>query len=134
MVGKYLLDTDICIYLRSGRSRKAAQKVAALAEGEAAISAMTYGELCYGAEKSVSPAAKDRLARVVERLIVLPMPITAGVRYGALRRRLEVAGETIGGTDHWIAAHALALNLTLVTNNEREFLRIKELKVENWVK
>jgi tRNA(fMet)-specific endonuclease VapC len=134
VVGKYLLDTDICIYLRSGRSRKAAQKFAALAEGEAAISAMTYGELCYGAEKSVSPAAKDRLARVVERLIVLPMPITAGVRYGALRRRLEVAGETIGGNDLWIAAHALALNLTLVTNNEREFLRIKELKVENWVK
>lgn len=134
MAEKYLLDTDICIYLRTGRSRKAAQKFAALSEGEAAISAITYGELCYGAEKSASPAAKDGLARVVERLVVLPMPTLAGTHYGAVRRRLEIGGETIGGNDLWIAAHALALNLTLVTNNEREFRRIPELNVENWVK
>lgn len=134
MAGKYLLDTDICIFLRMGRSRKAAKKFATLSDGEAAISTVTYGELCYGAEKSSSPAAKDGLARVVERLIVLPIPISAGEHYGAVRRKLEIKGESIGGNDLWIAAHALALDLTLVTNNEREFRRIAELKVENWIK
>lgn len=134
MAARYLLDTDICIYLRSGRSRKAAQKFASLSQGEAAISTITYGELCYGAEKSASPTAKDKLARVIERLIVLPMPISAGAHYGAVRRRLEIDGETIVGNDLWIAAHALALKLTLVTNNEREFRRISGLAVENWVK
>lgn len=134
MAGTYLLDTDICIYLRTGRSRKAVQKFASLSRGEAAISTITYGELCYGAEKSASSAAKDGLKRIVERLIVLPIPISAGAHYGAVRRRLEIDGEIIGGNDLWIAAHALALKMTLVTNNEREFRRIPELKVENWAK
>lgn len=134
MAARYLLDTNICIYLRTGRSRKVVQKFASISEGDAAISAITYGELCYGAEKSESPTAKDGLARLVERLIVLPIPVRAAVCYGEIRRKLEINGEGIGGNDLWIAAHAMALDLTLVTNNEREFRRIKELKIENWVK
>ena len=131
---RFLLDTDICIYLRGARTKKLLQKFASLSRGEAAISVVTYGELSFGAHKAASATALELLARLIEQLPVLPMPPDAGARYGAVRQRLEADGEVIGGNDLWIAAHALAADLILVTNNEREFRRIKGLQVENWAK
>lgn len=104
-----------------------------LTPGEAVISVVTYGELRFGVEKSAFSGAVALLNRFVDLVPVLPMPVSAGDHYGAQRKRLEAAGEMIGGNDLWIAAHALADKLTLVTNNEREFRRIDALNIENWI-
>ena len=129
----YLLDTDICIYIRQNNPPKIQARFEKLAVGEAAISVVSYGELAYGAEKSAEPErAKAGLRRLAALLPVLPLTEEAGRVYGAIRARLVEKGELIGPNDLWIAAHAAALGLTLVTNNVGEFSRIKELTVENW--
>jgi tRNA(fMet)-specific endonuclease VapC len=87
----------------------------------------------YGAEKSTQRAAAlEKLQDLVSFLPALPLPETAAQTYGAIRARLEQPGEIIGNNDLWIAAHASAAGLILVTNNEREFSRIPGLKVQNW--
>lgn len=133
MAARYLLDTDICIYIRSNRPAKILTRFEKLSTGEAAISVVTYGELAYGAAKSVQPErAALGLERVIAQLPVLPLPVEAGRTYGLIRAALAPKGWLIGPNDLWIAAHALAQGLVLVTNNEREFRRVKELKIENW--
>ena len=133
MPARYLLDTDICIYIRREQPPKILARFAALKPGDAAISVITYGELAYGVAKS---AAHDKAVTALQRLIavlpVLPMPEVAGQTYGNIRAALAPKGTLIGPNDLWIAAHALASRLTLVTNNEREFRRVKDLKIENW--
>jgi tRNA(fMet)-specific endonuclease VapC len=100
-----------------------------------AISVITIGELAYGAAKS---ADRVRAAKgfewVMRTMPILPLPPKAGDRYGDLLAELERSGSIIGGNDLWIAAHALAEGLILVTNNGREFRRIRGLKIENWVR
>jgi tRNA(fMet)-specific endonuclease VapC len=104
-----------------------------LRPGEAALSVITYGELLYGAAKSEQRLmALQRLRELVEFLPALPLPETAAPAYGEIRSELESKGEVIGNNDLWIAAHALAAGLTLVTNNEREFRRVRGLKIQNW--
>jgi tRNA(fMet)-specific endonuclease VapC len=133
MAARYLLDTDICIYIRSNRPAKILTRFEKLSTGEAAISVVTYGELAYGAAKSAQPErAALGLERVIAQLPVLPLPTEAGRAYGLIRAALAPKGWLIGPNDLWIAAHALAQGLVLVTNNEREFRRVKELKIENW--
>ncbi len=63
----------------------------------------------------------------------LPLPLSAAVHYGTIRNKLKKTGKPIGGNDLWIAAHALAISLTIVTNNTKEFARVPKLKLENWV-
>jgi tRNA(fMet)-specific endonuclease VapC len=105
-----------------------------LKPGEAVLSVITYGELVYGAEKSQTrEQAMRQLAELVGLLPVMALPSLAGECYGAIRAALEAKGEMIGNNDLWIAAHAKAAELTLVTNNEREFRRILGLKIQNWV-
>jgi tRNA(fMet)-specific endonuclease VapC len=136
-MARYLLDTNICIYIRQKRPESVLKRFRKLAVGDAAISVITYGELAYGAERS-SEAARETnrqlLAELVGLLPVLAMPQTAGENYGIVRASLERRGEMIGNNDLWIAAHAKAASLTLVTNNEREFKRVPGLKVENWAR
>jgi tRNA(fMet)-specific endonuclease VapC len=104
-----------------------------LAPGEAAVSVITYGELLYGAEKSAQRrAALERLRELVLLLPALPLPEAAAESYGKIRAELESKGEMIGNNDLWIAAHASAADLTLVTNNEREFRRVRGLRLQNW--
>ena len=92
-----------------------------------------YGELLYGATKSARrTAALERLRELVRLLPALALPESAAETYGAIRAELETKGEMIGNNDLWIAAHALTAGLTLVTNNEREFRRVRGLKVQNW--
>ena len=104
-----------------------------LQPGEAVLSVITYGELLYGIEKKqVGPGPLRQLEELVSLIHVMPLPAEAGPFYGAIRAALSVRGEMIGANDLWIAAHARAMDLTLVTNNEREFKRVAGLKVQNW--
>jgi tRNA(fMet)-specific endonuclease VapC len=135
MAPRYLLDTDICIYIRRERPPKILARFAKLERGEVGISVITYGELAYGAAKSAEPErAASGLQRLIELLPVLPLPEEAGKAYGALRAALATRGDLIGPNDLWIAAHAITSGLVLVTNNEREFKRVKGLRLENWAK
>lgn len=132
-MARFLLDTNICIYIRQKRPPAVLQRFQKLKAGEAALSVITYGELLYGAHKSaMSKAALARLADLITLLPVLDLPDTAAREYGSIRANLEAKGEIIGGNDLWIAAHAKAQDLVLVTNNEREFRRVPGLKVQNW--
>ena len=133
MEPRYLLDTNICIYIRQKRPDEVLRRFRKLRPGEAALSVITYGELLYGAAKSAHKAAAlQRLNELVHFLPALSLPETAAETYGSIRAALESKGEMIGNNDLWIAAHALASKLTLVTNNEKEFRRVRRLKVENW--
>jgi tRNA(fMet)-specific endonuclease VapC len=130
---RYLLDTNICIYIRQERPDAVLRRFRKLRPGEAALSVITYGELIYGAAKSAfRAAALQRLQELVQLLPALPLPETAAEAYGTIRAELESKGQMIGNNDLWIAAHALGARLVLVTNNEREFRRVRGLKVQNW--
>src|ERR1700687_3671531 len=133
MEPRYLLHTNICIYIRQRRPEAVLRRFHKLRPGEAALSVITYGELLYGAAKSSQRAhALDRLHELVHFLPALALPESAAEAYGAIRADLEQRGEMIGNNDLGIAAHALASGFTLVTNNEKEFRRVRGLKVQNW--
>jgi len=133
MTVRYLLDTNICIYIRRQNPPKILARFQRLRHGEAAISIITYGELHYGAKKSQSSErGLKELQALMTALPVMPMPVAAGSSYGEIRADLERRGEIIGGNDLWIAAHAKSEKLILVTNNEREFRRVSGLTIENW--
>ena len=130
MEPRYLLDTNICIYIRQKRPEEVLRRFRKLRPGEAVLSVITYGELLYGAAKSEQRAAAlERLRELVNLLPALSLPENAGEAYGMIRAQL---GEIVGNNDLWIAAHAVAARLTLVTNNEREFRRVRGLKIQNW--
>lgn len=129
-----MLDTDTCIYLKNRRPPGIEERFRTLQYGEVVMSLITYGELCNGAKKSrESVAAMENLRLLGKRVPVQPMAISTAEVYADIRSFLEKEGMIIGGNDLWIAAHALTLNLILVTNNTREFDRIPGLKIENWV-
>ncbi len=134
MHARYLLDTNICIYIQRQRPGKVLERFQTLKPGDAAISVITWGELLYGAEKSRQRKKALQLLEEFKTFIpVLPMPENTGATYGAIRASLESKGLPIGNNDLWIAAHAKATSLTIVTNNEREFKRVPGLKIQNWV-
>jgi tRNA(fMet)-specific endonuclease VapC len=135
MALSYLLDTDICIYIHHARPRQVVERFKQIRLGDAAISVVTYGELLFGATKSQRQVeALQIIEEFANALGVRPLPLNAARIYGDLRANLEAKGGMIGGNDLWIASHAKAEGLTLVTNNEREFKRIAGLNLENWVK
>ena len=134
MSPRYLLDINICIYIQRQKPGEVLARFQKLKPGDAAISVITWGELLYGAEKSRQRKKALQLLEEFKTLIpVLPMPENTGKTYGAIRASLESKGRPIGNNDLWIAAHAKAEGLTIVTNNEREFQRVPGLKVQNWV-
>jgi tRNA(fMet)-specific endonuclease VapC len=134
VAARFILDTNICIYIRQRRPPEVLARFQRLKPGEAALSVITYGELLYGAEKSeFREQATRQLTELVGLVPVMELPPAAGQCYGTIRATLETKGETICNNDLWIAAHAKAAGLILVTNNEREFRRIAGLKVQNWV-
>ena len=135
MSPRFLLDTNICIYIRQKKSAEVLKHFDSIIPGEAAMSIVTEGELIYGAERSQNRTrALEILDEIFSIIPVRTLPIGAGAAYSRLRHDLERKGAPIGGNDLWIAAHAAVENLILVTNNEKEFGRIKGLRIENWVR
>jgi tRNA(fMet)-specific endonuclease VapC len=124
----------ICIFIQRQRPENVLERFQKLEPGDVAISVITWGELLYGAEKSKQRKKVLQLLAEFKTFVpVLPIPEAAGNTYGIIRASLESHGQPIGNIDLWIAAHAKAAELTIVTNNEREFRRIPGLKVQNWV-
>jgi tRNA(fMet)-specific endonuclease VapC len=106
---------------------------AGLPPGEAVLSVFTYGELLYVGMKTEQRAtATEQLRELLNLIPALVLPETEAEAYAKIRAELESKGEMIGNNDLWIAAHAVAAGLILVTNNEREFRRVREVKVQNW--
>lgn len=131
---RFLLDTNICIYIQRQRPGEVLARFQKLKPGDAAISVITWGELLYGAERSQQrKKAVEVLGEFKSLVPVLPMPENAGAAYGAIRATLESTGKLIGNNDLWIAAHAKAAGLAVITNNEKEFQRVPGLKILNWV-
>ena len=133
MTARYLLDTNICIYALSGRYPQLRRRIDRLASGQVVTSAIVWGELHFGiAKSSRRDDALQRLNAFIEIVPVLPLPPAAAVHYGDIRAALAARGTPIGANDLWIAAHARAAALVIVTNNTGEFARIAGLKLENW--
>ena len=133
MTARFLLDTNICIYIRRRRPPAVLERFRQLTPGEAVLSVITYGELVYGVEKSqFREQARTQLAELAGLLPVMELPLRAGEFYGSIRAALGAAGGMIGNNDLWIAAHARATGLIPVTSNEREFRRIEGLEIQNW--
>src|SRR5437016_1706931 len=131
---RYLLDTNICIYIAKQKPMRVLQRFEKIEVGEMAMSAITYGELMYGAEKSHHPKkAKEALIELSSLIPPLPLTIHVSEHYAKIRATLEKQGKPIGNNDLWISSHALALHVTLVTNNVKEFSRVPHLIVENWI-
>lgn len=130
---RFLLDTNICIYLAKRTHQKVVDRFNRLRAGDVRMSVVTYGELSFGSQKSSKPAAALRkLGVLTEAIPVIGLEPQASEHYGRLRFDLQRRGLPIGPNDLWIAAHCLQLGLTLVTNNESEFRRIPDLTIENW--
>ena len=130
---RFLLDTNICIYLAKRTNPKVVERFSRLHPGDVRMSVVTYGELFFGSQKSSKPAAAiRRLGVLTEAIPVIGLEPQTAEHYGRLRSDLERRGRPIGSNDTWIAAHCLQLGLTLVTNNESEFRRIPHLIIENW--
>jgi tRNA(fMet)-specific endonuclease VapC len=131
---RFLLDTNICIHIRRRREPALLARFERLNPGEAVLSVITYGELIYGIEKSrFREQGRRQLAELSGLVPVDELPLQAADCYGAMRAALEAKGEMIGNNDLWIAAHAKAAGLTLVTTDENEFRRIRGLRIQNWL-
>jgi tRNA(fMet)-specific endonuclease VapC len=132
MTPRYLLDTNVCIAYKK-RKPGIPERIEALSSGQVAMSVVTWGELMLGVEKSqYRERSLEILKRVREIIPVIGTDESVGDHYGAIRGQLEMAGKKIGPNDLWIAAHARALGIPVVTNNTGEFARVSGLTVEDW--
>ena len=129
---KRLLDTDICIYLINRNPPQVLERLQRIHPKDIALSSLTVAELAWGVAKSGSRRNRTALESFIASFTVLPFDASASFGYGDVRARLHRAGTPIGPIDMLIAAHALSLDFTLVTNNEREFKRVPGLRIENW--
>jgi tRNA(fMet)-specific endonuclease VapC len=129
-----MLDTNICIYLIKRKPAVVLARFKQTDISEISISSITLSELFYGVSKSSKPEQNFMaLTQFVAPLEILPYGGEATQYYGELRAHLEKQGTPIGALDMLIAAHALSIDSALVTNNEKEFNRVPNLKIENWV-
>ena len=130
---KYMLDTNICIYVMKKKPEAALRRFRQEMDGGLCISSVTLAELEFGVHNSSDPIRNGQaLLRFLAPLSVLPFGPAAASEYGAIRAFLQKKGTPIGPLDMLIAAHARAEGLTLVTNNTGEFARVPELELENW--
>jgi len=132
---KYLLDTTICIYIINKQPASIHNKIRSKCPDDISISSITVAELYYGAERSQNPH-RNRIA-ILEFLIpfrLLDFDQRAATCYGKIRKNLELKGTPIGPMDLLLASQAAAHNLTFVTNNKKEFKRIDDLRLENWLR
>lgn len=132
MIG-YLLDTNILSDLIRNPSGAAAKRIEKAGAQAVCTSIVVAAELRYGCARKGSAKLLARVEQVLDVIPILPLGSPADADYGRIRTELEAAGQPIGANDLLIAAHAVALGLTLVTHNTREFSRIRGLKVEDWL-
>ncbi len=132
-MSRFLLDTNICIYVINKKPGIVLERFRREAPGSIALSSISAAELACGVSKSGSERNKEALALFLAPLTLLPFDESVIWHYGQVRARLEKQGTPIGPMDTMIAAHALAKGLTLVTNNVREFERVPDLLLDNWV-
>lgn len=117
-----------------GLNPKIVKRLDSLQMGDAALSVVTREEIMFNLKiKSLKPLAGQRMDRLLDAIDTLPLTTEVAIHYGDLRAHQRNMGTPIGPNDLWIAAHARALNLILVTNNTREFSRAPKIKLENWV-
>ncbi len=132
---KYLLDTNICIYIIKNKPPEVRQRFNSLIIGDVGVSSITVAELQFGIQKSqYGSKNQEALNQFLTPLEIVPFDRKAATSYGLIRVLLESNGTPIGALDTLIAAHAFSLDCVLVTNNESEFRRVSGLSVENWVK
>jgi tRNA(fMet)-specific endonuclease VapC len=132
---KYMLDTDICIYIAKNRPPEVRARFEQMKPGQIVMSPITLGELQFGASRSNQRAkALAEIEKLVLDVPVEDLGASAAEVYGEIRAAMQLQGISIGNNDLWIASHAVALGVTLATNNEREFRRVPGLSVENWTK
>jgi tRNA(fMet)-specific endonuclease VapC len=131
---KYLLDTNICVALIRRQPAALIQRITSHPPGEVGISSITLAELAHGVEKSARPEQNmSALDQFLLPLELADFDHKAALTYGIIRAQLERDGQIIGSMDLLIAAHAVSLETTLVTNNVREFQRVTQLNVEDWI-
>jgi tRNA(fMet)-specific endonuclease VapC len=130
---RHLLDTNILSDLLRNPGGRVARRLAVVGEATVCTSVVVACELRYGAAKSGSPRLSARVDSLLESLEILPLGGDADRHYAEIRLHLDRTGQPIGPNDLQIAAHALALDLTLVTDNVEEFARIPRLPLENWL-
>lgn len=128
-----LLDTNICIYIINQKPSGVLERFKGFSAGEVGVSSVVAAELAFGVEKTGSMRNKQALELFLAPLTIAPFDAACVWSYATLRAQLEKLGEPIGSLDTLIAAQALALDLPLVTNNQKEFSRVPGLKLENWV-
>ena len=131
---RYLLDPNILSDLVRNPQGRVTGRIRDIGEGQVCTSIIVAAELRFGAAKRQSPRLSAQLRVVLDAIDVLPFEAPADAVYGRLRAHLERAGQPVGGNDLLIAAQAMALGHTIVTDNEREFGRIEELPVQNWLR
>lgn len=133
MTVRYLLDTNICIYIAKHNPPAVRERFSRHTADELAMSVVTLGEFRFGVEKSQScERALAVIGQLEATMQIAPLTEAVGEHYGQIRAALQQRGEMIGNNDLWLAAHARAEGWILVTNNEREFVRVEGLQVENW--
>ena len=130
---KYMLDTNICIYAIKHKPERVFLKLREVDPEDVCISVVTYAELVHGVEKSAA-VEKNRVAlsALLANIEILDFDTDAANCYGKIRADLEKKGLPIGSLDMMIAGHAQSLGYTVVTNNAKEFLRVSDLRIENW--
>ena len=131
---RYLLDTNIVSDLVRNPQGKVTDRIRKVGEAQVCTSIIVAAELRYGAERKASPRLSSQLEAVLEALEVLPLETPTDIAYGKLRASLERAGTPIGANDLLIAAQGLALGYTVVTDNDKEFTRVQNLRCENWLR
>src|ERR671914_290835 len=130
---RYLLDTNILSHLVKEPAGIVAHRIEAVGEDAICTSIIIASELRFGAEKKGSPRLSAQLEKVLSALEILPLEEPADRHYAAIRAHLQRIGQPIGYNDMFIAAHALALSLTLVTHSQAEFAHVPGLTIENWL-
>jgi tRNA(fMet)-specific endonuclease VapC len=129
----YLLDTNICIYIINEQPAQVLQRLIQAGRESLAISTITVAELAFGVAKSTRADSRVKLENFLSKFPILDWGQDAAWVYGNVRQTLEAKGQRIGERDLLLACQALSLDVTMVTNNTREFERIEGLKLENWV-
>jgi tRNA(fMet)-specific endonuclease VapC len=131
---RHLIDTNILSDLVRNPQGRIAVRIAEVGEDAVCTSVIVAAELRFGAAKKGSARLSAQLERVLAGVQILPFEEPADRAYAILRAQLEIVGAPIGGNDMLIAAHAISLGCSVITDNERDFLRVQGLTVENWLR